>query len=1138
MLRNGLFFAVSFGLSTVAAAQESAPRPRSGGALPLVYTGSDARVGLGVNQDGEVHGEARGVFGLDGRRAFLAEGWLGPEGAGGVAFGYHWLRGGRDPHAGVWKLLLAADRNMFDDRKATLGFGIERRGGEVGLTYSHALSDERLIDSDLASDSETLTGVIDGRVFQQIITTDTLTELFEHPYEHGLGLRVGRFFDNGLLRLRAGLDYERGEALLAGDEASQLAASVGIEKYFANSGHSVALDVEHARRDGPFDDGRDDTRATLLWRYEFGQPFRAVAAEVVPAVAVERAPASSAPPALVRNEVELSAEALFALDRAELTDTASADLRPLLDALKTRRVGIVEIVGHTCDLGSDDYNRALSERRAMAVHDWLVSEGVPAEALLASGAGESAPAVANDSESNRARNRRVELRFVTAEETLTPTPLPAPAPAAPAAIATPDDDGWIDRALRNLPAHKRSVDSYRIRRVTETRNEGPIEFLNSAPDAVDDGASAQAGVEQNIAVLANDSDPDGDALAVSAITQGANGTVALLPGGSVTYTANPDFTGTDAFTYTVRDPGGLTDTATVTVTVEATQNNAPVAVDDTAQTQTDIDVVIAVLANDSDDDGDALTVTAVSDPANGDAVLQPDGTIVYDSDAGFTGNDTFTYSIDDGNGGSDTATVIVTVAAANQPPIAEDDTATVASGNAVGIDVLANDSDPEGTALAVSTFTNGGNGTVSREGGGLIYTPAAGFAGTDTFTYTVIDADGLIDTATVTVTVTGGNEPPIAVDDAAQTEVGTPTFIGVRDNDSDPDGDALLVTAVTQPANGSVSIVSAGSGVVYVPNAGFSGTDTFTYTIDDGNGGTATATVTVQVAAPNRPPIAVDDVAQTVEGAAVVISVLANDSDPDGDTLSFNALLAVPANGDVVDNGDGTLTYTPDPGFIGTDTFAYNNDDGRGTRQSLSNAATVTVEVIAAPNQPPVANADSATTEQDTPVTIDVIGNDSDPEGDPITVTGIIDGTPGNGSAVVNTFGFVVYTPNPDFVGQDTFFYAINDGSSESVGQVTVTVTPPVNQAPIARDDAVNTPQGTPIDIPVLANDNDPDGDAFFINGLGAPANGTLVNHPDGVLTYTPDPAFIGTESFTYSITDGNGGDAGATVTVTVFQIP
>ncbi len=181
--------------------------------------------------------------------------------------------------------------------------------------------------------------------------------------------------------------------------------------------------------------------------------------------------------------------------------------------------------------------------------------------------------------------------------------------------------------------------------------------------------------------------------------------------------------------------------------------------------------------------------------------------------------------------------------------------------------------------------------------------------------------------------------------------------------------------------------------------------------------------------------------------------------------------------------------------------------------------------------QDPVANPDEATTDEDTPVTIAVLDNDTDPNGDPLTVSGA---TAPNGTVAVNPDGTVTYTPDENFNGTDTITYTVTDpDGNEATTTVTVTVNP-INDAPDAVDDAATTPLNTAVIIPVLANDTDVDGDTLSINGTPTSADGTVVDNGDGTLTFTPNPGFTGDATIDYEITDGNGGTDTATVTVSV----
>ena len=642
--------------------------------------------------------------------------------------------------------------------------------------------------------------------------------------------------------------------------------------------------------------------------------------------------------------------------------------------------------------------------------------------------------------------------------------------------------------------------------------------VNDAPLAQDDSAATAEDVGVSIPALDNDADPDGDPLAITQLTQPANGT-ASHDGRTVTYMPNAEFHGTDSFTYTVSDGNGGATTATISVAV-AMVNDPPIAVDDTRTTNEDTAVTIPVLNNDTDPDADSIVVQSITQPANG-IVVNGGGSVTYTPDPDFNGSDDFAYTISDGNGGTDTANVVVTVSPVNDPPVAQNDSATIAEDTAFEIDVLGNDVDPEDDRLLVSTVNQPAEGSVINHGDRISYSPSPGFHGTVSFGYTVSDGNGGSATATVTIVVTPVNDVPVAQDDSGSTQEDVPVTLGILANDIDPDGDVLTIQSVTQPGRGTV--VSSGSNATYTPEPGFFGTDSFQYTVSDGAGGTDQATVTVTVTAVNDAPAAKDDSGTTEEEVAITIDVLANDSDPDGDTLTVQSVTQ-PANGTVAIL-DGRLTYTPAPGFHGIDTFTYTASDGNGG----TGTATVTI-AVAMVNDPPIARNDSRATVENQPVDIAVLANDDDPDGDPLSIQSVTQ--PANGSAVSDGTS-VTYTPNPGFAGTDTFTYVVSDGSG-GIDQAVVTLTvSTVNDPPIAQDDRASTVEGRPVSIAVTANDNDPDGDALTVESATQPAHGAVV--PSGsTVMYTPSPGFHGTDTFSYTVSDGRGGTDSASVTVTI----
>ena len=653
-----------------------------------------------------------------------------------------------------------------------------------------------------------------------------------------------------------------------------------------------------------------------------------------------------------------------------------------------------------------------------------------------------------------------------------------------------------------------------------------VNAVNDTPTATDDSANTLEDTAVTIDVLSDDADIDGDTLSVSAVNDGSNGSVAINGDGTVDYTPNAGFSGNDSFTYTVSD-GELTDEGTVTVSVGAV-NKSPVATVDSVVGDEDSAITGNVLSNDIDADGDDLTATLADGPSNGSVAFNADGSFEYMPSADFNGSDSFTYTISDGEL-SDTGTVNITVDAVNDAPSATDDSGSTLEDQPITVSVLNNDTDIDGDALSVSAVSNGSNGTVTINGDGTVeYIPNAGFSGSDSFTYTVSDGE-LTDEGTVSVSVGAANKSPVATADAVTGDEDTEIIGNVLANDTDADSDSLTAAVATGPANGTVTVGNDGS-FVYTPNANFNGSDSFTYTVSDGNL-SDTGTVNLTVAPVNDAPEATDDSASGDADAVITDNVLSNDADLDDDSLTA-AISSEAANGTVVVNADGSFEYTPNAGFSGDDSFSYIVSDGE-----LSDTGTVSVTVnsVDAVNTPPTAVNDSATGVEDGVVTGNVLSNDIDIDGDELSAA--LANGPANGTVNINTDGSFEYTPDADFNGSDSFTYTVSDGEEDAVGTVNLTVEA-VNDAPVAAGDSASTTVDTAININVLSNDSDIDRDDLSVDTLVAPTNGTTLLGDGGVVVYTPNPGFSGSDSFTYTVSDGNGGTSNsATVDVLVKAV-
>ncbi len=380
------------------------------------------------------------------------------------------------------------------------------------------------------------------------------------------------------------------------------------------------------------------------------------------------------------------------------------------------------------------------------------------------------------------------------------------------------------------------------------------------------------------------------------------------------------------------------------------------------------------------------------------------------------------------------------------------------------------------------------------------------------------------------------NAVPVAVADSYSTNEDTALNVsasGVLTNDTDADSDPLTAIKVTDPANGSVVLNSDGS-FTYTPNADFNGSDSFTYKANDGTADSNIATVTITVNSVNDAPVAVADSYSTNEDTPLVVAVsgvLGNDSDVDGDSLSA-IKVTDPSNGSVLLNSDGSFTYTPNTNFNGSDSFTYKANDG--TVDSNTVIVSITVNPV---NNAPVAVDDSASTNEDTLVTTgDVLSNDTDVDGDTLSVS-VADATSANGGTVVNNGnGTFNYTPASNFNGTDTFNYTVSDGSLTDVGTVTITVTA-VNDAPVANNDAYSANEDTALNVAasgVLGNDTDVEGNTLTSILVSNVSHGTLTLNSDGSFNYAPASNYVGPDSFTYKANDGSADSNTATVNITV----
>ncbi|HGF5216606.1 TPA: tandem-95 repeat protein, partial [Vibrio parahaemolyticus] len=524
---------------------------------------------------------------------------------------------------------------------------------------------------------------------------------------------------------------------------------------------------------------------------------------------------------------------------------------------------------------------------------------------------------------------------------------------------------------------------------------------------------------------------------------GNNSIQISIVSGVATITPTADWNGKETITFTAKDPSGESVNQTVDFTV------APV-VDieaDSADVVEDTPTIINVLGNDTFESTDkVVSLDADNGPKNGTVIVNNDGTVTYTPDDNYVGKDTFTYVVTSG-GVSESTTVEVNVTPVNDAPVAKDDIATTQEDTAVTIDVLTNDTDVDGDTLSIqSASVPSDQGTVEIVDGKLVFTPAENFNGDAEITYTVTDG-ALTDQATVKVTVNALNDTPEVesnIADQTLAEDFTPYTIDLNTAFSDVDNvDGELTFSVSGNSNVNVSIEN---GIATIsPTADWNGSEILTFTATDPSGESVSQTVNFTVT-----PVADIEADKTtvVEDTPTIIKVLGNDTFEGKDKVVSLDAENGPKNGTVIVNNDGTVTYTPNDNYVGKDTFTYIVTSG-----GVSESTTVEVNVTPV-NDAPVAKDDIATTQEDTAVTIDVLPNDTDVDGDKLSIQSA--SVPEAQGKVEIVDGKLVFTPAENFNGHAEIIYTVTDGQLTDEAKVTVTVNP-VNDAPTIKVDAVES---------------------------------------------------------------------------------
>ncbi|MEO7732722.1 MAG: Ig-like domain-containing protein [Kofleriaceae bacterium] len=671
-----------------------------------------------------------------------------------------------------------------------------------------------------------------------------------------------------------------------------------------------------------------------------------------------------------------------------------------------------------------------------------------------------------------------------------------------------------------------------------------VTAVNDAPVAVDDALAANedtAAIVMADALVANDTDVDGDALTVTEVTSA--GGVATLANGIVTFTPNANFVGITTFDYTVSD-GTATDTGTVTVTVGG-DNDPPVGGNDAVTIAEDTVATIAtatLVANDTDVELQTLSVTAVANPSIGTVTLDA-GAVTYTPPADFNGAATFDYTVSDG-AASATAQVTVTVTPVNDLPVASAATATTDEDAAVTITLTGSDIDSSALTFAIGAGpTHGTLGALtplSPTTASVTYAPNPNTSGDDAFTFVVNDGIGDSAAATVAVHVAAVNDAPVATGTSATTDEDTAVTVTLAGTDID--GDTLDVVIDGAPAHGALTGLARQSSTTftatYTPALDYNGDDSFTFHVRDASVSSSVATLTIHITPTNDAPIASAGSTSLDEDGSGVTAM--SGTDAEGQALIF-AIVTGPAHGtlgaiSVLGASLAQVTYTPAANYSGPDSYTFTVSDGSATSAPATH--TITVNPV---NDAPVASAATVTTSEDTPVTIAFAGTDIDSA----TLNLTLDSAPAHGTltGLARTSGTTftaLYTPSPNANGPDSVAFHLDDGALSSASATLTLTISPVNDVPVAAPGASSTPEDTAVAITLVGSDAD--GDPLTFTIASAPASGTLgaitqLTPTTASVTYTPASNVNGPVSFTFQVNDGAADSAAGTESITITPV-
>jgi gliding motility-associated-like protein len=654
---------------------------------------------------------------------------------------------------------------------------------------------------------------------------------------------------------------------------------------------------------------------------------------------------------------------------------------------------------------------------------------------------------------------------------------------------------------------------------------------NIAPVVVNENIITDEDTQASGNILTNDLDADGTiSVNITPIQTASNGLFFMNLNGDFTYTPDPNFFGTDFAIFEVCDNAGACVNDTIFILVNSI-NDIPVIVNDFYITNENQTLSNNILINDTDVESIlALTINPLVNTSNGNITMQTNGDFVYVPNNNFSGPDTAVFVVCDAGGACLNDTVFITVLPLpNQPPIIVNDFYTLVGNTLINDNFLLNDSDPDGfLVVTLSPIQDVLNGVLVYDAlGSFTYTPNIGFAGLDTAIIKICDNDLACSFDTLFFEVTPASILPIVNNESFTLNEDASLNGNVIVNDFSNQGN-LSATLISGPSNGNINVAINGQ-FTYTPNPNFNGIDTVITSVCDVNGVCINDTLFFNVLPVTDPLIVNNENFIIPFNASFSNNILTNDIDVDGTLSATVPQVDGPANGSFTSNTDGSFTYTPNNGFTGFDTVIVQVCSTSGP--CINDTIVFQINLV---NTPPNVNNEGFTTAEDTPLSGNILTNDSDLE-DQVSVVSASSILIPFGTLNIDNAGNFNYIPNPNYFGTFEVIIQVCDiGNLCENDTLTITVTP-VNDLPVINNESFTTTINIPVVNNLLNNDSDIEGTLTAnTSPLFGPNNGSIVLSTNGDFTYTPNFNFFGADTIVISGCDNDNFCVNDTIFITI----